>query len=64
MFLYVWVGGKIIPNLSCKDDEGWINQSDYQPSKALILLEMESWFKKIKMQRFPCLDFKDNEGRV
>ena len=22
--LSMWVGGKIIPNLSCKDDEGWI----------------------------------------
>jgi hypothetical protein len=61
-FCMYGLANKWFQNLSYKDDEGWINQSDFQPSKTLILLEMESWFKKIKVQRFPSLDFKDNEG--
>ena len=61
----VWVGNKWSWNLSYKDDEGWINKNDFQPSKTLILLEIKSWFKKIKVQRFTSFFFfKDNEWWV
>ena len=37
--LSMCIGGKIISNLSCKDDEGWTKSNwFYQPSKALRLL--------------------------
>ncbi len=43
----MYVGGKIIPNLSSKDDEGWTKSIwFYQPSKALRLLEMNFDLRK------------------
>ena len=61
--LSMWVGGKIIPNLSGKDDEGWTKSNGfYQPSKALRLLERNFGLRKHKCKGFPNLDSKDNEG--
>ena len=64
MFEFV-VGGKIIPNLSCKDDEGWTKSKwFFQPSKALRLLERNFALRKLKCKDFPSLGSKDNEGWV
>ncbi len=62
--LSVWVSGKIIPNLSCKEMKGKQNQNDYffQPSKALRLLERNFSLRKLKCKDFPSLGSKDNEG--
>ena len=59
----MWVGGKIIPNLSGKDNEGWTKSNwFYQPSKVLRLLGMNFGLRKLKCKGFPNLDSKDNEG--
>ena len=63
--LSMWVGGKIIPNLSCKDDEGWTKSKwIFQPLKPLRLLERNFGLRKLKCKYFPSLDSKDNEGWV
>ena len=63
MFVYVFVGGKIIPNLSCKDDEGWTKSKwFFQPLKALRLLGRNFVLRKLKCKKFLNLGSKDNEG--
>ena len=53
MCLCMYVGGKIIPNLSSKDDEGWTKSNwFYQPSKALRLLGINFDLRKLKLQNF------------
>ena len=59
------VGGKIIPNLSCKDDEGWTKSKwFFQPSKPLRLLERNFGLRKLKCKYFPSLGSKENKGWV
>ena len=61
--LSMWVGGKIIPNLSGKDNEGWTKSNwFYQPSKALRFLGRNFGLRKLKCKGLPNLDSKDNEG--
>ena len=63
--LSMWVGGKIISNLSCKDDERWIKTKwFFQSSKPLRLLERNFGLGKLKCKYFPSLVSKDNEGWV
>ena len=61
--LSMWVGRKIISNLSGKDNEGWTKSNwFYQPLKALRLLGRNFGLRKLKCKGFPNLDSKDNEG--
>ena len=60
--LSVWIGDKIIPNLSCKDDEGWTKSKwFFQPLRPLRLLERNFGLRKLKFKDFPSLGSKDNE---
>ena len=54
--LSMWVGGKIISNLNCKDDERWTKSKwFFQPSKPLRFLERNFGLESLSVNIFQVL---------